>query len=452
MTEHEDNRLVEYLYGEMPEEDALAFERAMADDADLASEVDELDGVLGALREVDETDDPSPHLDSLVMAAARQEAEASRPVAWWRRLLFGPGFGVLAAGSCAVVLAVVFLPMMKTSDMPVAEPPLNAAAPAKVAEKRPMLAEEAERSAVDEVIPAADQPNLGAGGDGFASGAGEGSSSGARPNIVATKRPARSARRVARAPAPKPKPAFAEAKKEARGKKAFERPSRELDFKAKDKRVAEAPAASAPAAGAPAARTASPRPQKRKRAMVERPAPPAGRVADLAKAEPAPPPPPEPEPEVDANEDRDDSVARGDTIVREIPRAPKAQLRAGAVRKAIGGELQEVERREAQAKVFARRVRQQANQKLAAGDVGGARKLYERSRREITGTLAYFEMTLWLARLEYDHGLYGRALALAQEASNSRDSNLSAQARRVVARAEAQEQRDVPAAAPAEAR
>ncbi len=112
MTQYDDTQLVDYLFDEMSEEDARAFEQAMSEDAALSAEVDALEATLGVMRELEDAE-PPPHLDALILATARQTAEAvqaEREEASWlgrlRKMILTPAFGLAAAASLAVVLMV----------------------------------------------------------------------------------------------------------------------------------------------------------------------------------------------------------------------------------------------------------------------------------------------------------------------------------------------------------
>lgn len=118
MTQSDDNRLVDYLYGELADEDASAFEQQLDDDPVLAEEVDETGALLDAYRELD-APDPAPFLDAKILASARASVE-DRPSPWFRRLFSGPMAGVLAAGTCAVALAMIAVPMNAPDEAPAA--------------------------------------------------------------------------------------------------------------------------------------------------------------------------------------------------------------------------------------------------------------------------------------------------------------------------------------------
>ncbi|MEQ9500489.1 MAG: hypothetical protein RIT81_26680 [Deltaproteobacteria bacterium] len=112
MSRYDDSQLVDYLFDEMSEEDARAFEQAMSEDAALSAQVEGLEETLGVMRE-HEDEEPSKHLDALILATARQtaeavqeEREASSFFGRFRKLLLTPAFGLAAAASLAVVAVV----------------------------------------------------------------------------------------------------------------------------------------------------------------------------------------------------------------------------------------------------------------------------------------------------------------------------------------------------------
>ncbi|MFO0728380.1 MAG: hypothetical protein U1E65_31685 [Myxococcota bacterium] len=116
MSERDDQQLVDYLYDELSEKEAAAFEERLRADPARAEEVDELSLALTTLREADLEEEPAPRLNGLILAHARQvaEAEAARPRGW-RKLFAGTSLGMLVAGVAAVVVAIVSVPALKQS-------------------------------------------------------------------------------------------------------------------------------------------------------------------------------------------------------------------------------------------------------------------------------------------------------------------------------------------------
>jgi hypothetical protein len=90
--------------------------------------------------------------------------------------------------------------------------------------------------------------------------------------------------------------------------------------------------------------------------------------------------------------------------------------------------------REAWARALARKARLKAKKLLAVGRIGAAREVYLQIRPTVRNTMAFFELSLWLAQLEYAQGRFVYARQYAQEASRSRDQRIQAKAREVVAR------------------
>ena len=76
MSELEDNRLVDYLYGEMDPSERQAFQEDMETDQALAKTVEDMQSMLGSLRTLDTEEAPSDHLDSLILAQAKQASES----------------------------------------------------------------------------------------------------------------------------------------------------------------------------------------------------------------------------------------------------------------------------------------------------------------------------------------------------------------------------------------
>lgn len=116
MSGREDTRLIDHLYGELSEQDAREYQRALEEDPALAAEAESFESTLGLMRE-HEDEEPSPHLDALILAHARQEAEKleerGQGVRGFLRKMFrSPSLGVVVAGSLAAVIAVAILPSM----------------------------------------------------------------------------------------------------------------------------------------------------------------------------------------------------------------------------------------------------------------------------------------------------------------------------------------------------
>lgn len=144
MTEREDQQLVDFLYDELSEQEAEAFEERAARDPARAGEVRELTAALETLRSIDLEEEPPSRLDGLILAHARQAAEkAAEAPSWWRKLVTGPWVGLATAGVAALFVAVIAVPqVMRSPDLDeaskvgfappapaVATPPAEPAAP-----------------------------------------------------------------------------------------------------------------------------------------------------------------------------------------------------------------------------------------------------------------------------------------------------------------------------------
>lgn len=170
MTTDKDSRLVDYLYDEMTDEEADAFERALESDPSLSSDLDGLEETLHVLRSVEE-EEPPAHLDALILASAREaakaleeEAEQSGLRGWIRKMFGSPIAGLIGAASVALVAAIVMVPGMLAEKSAPADMEMEGIpAPAVVAKqeaRETMLAEESQapRPAQDLVPPAEPEP------------------------------------------------------------------------------------------------------------------------------------------------------------------------------------------------------------------------------------------------------------------------------------------------------
>ena len=99
--------------------------------------------------------------------------------------------------------------------------------------------------------------------------------------------------------------------------------------------------------------------------------------------------------------------------------------------------------REAWARRLARETHRKAKKLVLEERISAARDMYLQIRPSVRGTMAFFELSLWLAQLEYAQGRYAYARKYAQEASQSRDQRIQAKAREVVARAREDNSRPV---------
>jgi len=137
VTEREDQQLVDFLYDELSEQEAEAFEERAARDPARAGEVRELTAALETLRSIDLEEEPPARLDGLILAHARQAAEkAAEAPSWWRKLVTGPWVGLATAGVAALFVAVIAVPQVmrspeldEASKVAFAPPPPTVATP-----------------------------------------------------------------------------------------------------------------------------------------------------------------------------------------------------------------------------------------------------------------------------------------------------------------------------------
>lgn len=112
MTQNDDQRLVDYLFDELSEEDVDAYEQGLDADADLSEEVSGLADTLATMRGL-EAEEPPAYLSAKVLAEARQvadEAAAKRPWMRIRKALWGPAGGLIGATAALCALVVVTVP------------------------------------------------------------------------------------------------------------------------------------------------------------------------------------------------------------------------------------------------------------------------------------------------------------------------------------------------------
>ena len=114
MSEVDDNRLVDYLYGEMDQSEMRAFEDVMQEDAQLSESVHGFESMLDTIRTV-ETQAPSDHLDSLILAHAREEKPEA--TSWISRLFDNPKAALALSGACALAVAVILIPQTSSLEM-----------------------------------------------------------------------------------------------------------------------------------------------------------------------------------------------------------------------------------------------------------------------------------------------------------------------------------------------
>jgi hypothetical protein len=455
VTEHEDNRLVEYLYGEMGQAEVRAFEDAMHDDPQLSESVHGFESMLDTIRSV-ETEVPSAHLDSLMLARARQQTEKSS--SWIRRLLGTPGTALAFSGACALVLAVIVIPQMSPTSQGVEESMAVHAPAKKVAKKAApehLMSPKSVRSvdSIEAPLGAAKGDSLGERegkiGTGFKVGkkkekrgrlasintgtpkqaparqrrkaksfGGSGGGSG-RAEPAELKDQVRSAaeQTVPSSPAPvfakemaKDMPDIAEdsAPRSSRGSRASAA-DEDGDLRLDENRV-----------------VAQSSPAKRKNAKARAPAPVAlsvPRSASAARRPRAARPAPSPRSARAAPEPAQDDA--------ELEVAALGSADSLSSKSSTDDARQD---REVWARSLARQTQKKAKALILDGRIGEARRAYLNVRPSVRGTLAFFELSLWLAQLEYAQGRYADARRYAQEASRSRDQRIQVKAKEVVAR------------------
>lgn len=436
MTEREDHRLVEYLYDELPEQEAAAFEREIQQDPELADDAGELRGVLDSLRSL-EDEEPSPHLDALILAHARQAAEQQAEVSWWRKLLRGPYAAALVAGTAAVALAVIAVPELHAPRYEeVAQAPVASAPPVETEADLPAAPPAADPAPVDQALPAS--------GDRLAQGRTERAArellredadeGGARRGAAgeserayaefpaeqkpATRAPAKRAKAAAR-PA-EPEDAFAglgEGKNAGAGGLGTGGYGRGGGG-AKGEASGAAPGMLGGAAG-----TEQNKDAERRQASKE-----AAKSEALAKAEPPPPPPAAPRAAAPAA-------------------SPRAESAPAPARDVEAGEAQDAAEKTVQADAalppdtIAAAALARAEQLVSERSFDAARRvlLDARVRPSMASTNAWTRLTLRLSRLELDLRRFDPAAVYARQAAASRDPALRREAERLLARIRAEQ-------------
>lgn len=480
MTEREDTRLVDYLYGELSEEEAKAFGAEPA----RAEQAEELGQVLQTMRTL-EDEAPPAHLDALILAHARESAEANANqglVARLRKLFASPLAGLVAAGSLAAVLAVIALPVaMRPSALEPAYAPESAAprsqvvaapgAPAPADAPRPLIeapAGETEKLAFGDGAPPAAQPEpepskpdpatgalakaelhaaakdeearagaagakagrLGGarlegqaafgggavGGEGASLDIGGASGKGAGLGSIASNAGPSPARS---APAPKRK---ADDAKPAEELAEAEAPD---DVVADKKRMRAVSVEDVP----------KEREGKKNLATKEQDALAGARDLDGAPAPPPPPPRPAPvaAPRVDA--------MRG--VVAQAPAQEKVAESAASARRptaatvpAPGADDSERLDREGNAEGIEARAVRDADRLIQAGELARARALLEAARARTVGTVAHARLSVRLGRLELRRERWDQAIAYANDGLRSEDQRVRADALAVAQAAE----------------
>ncbi|MCC7385645.1 MAG: hypothetical protein IT384_27600 [Deltaproteobacteria bacterium] len=428
MTDRDHSRLVEYLYGELPKQEAAAFERELEQDAALAAEARSLARALEASRSIPD-EEPAAFLDARILAAAR-EAVSRAPVPWWRQWLAKPLLGVGLAATAAAVLAVIAIPQVTQQlDEPTLLPEsapapsvsVVAAPPAK--ESEPVAAAGIDESAEERAEVRRQTEGL------FDEHAGAHKA----PTRAKQKReayaefPAEDA--IARNDAPK----GAESGAGGLGARS------ELD----DREIASKPRKAAALEEDSDVETERPRAGDVMGGLASGEAPRAegfvGRSADSeAKkaSEPAaaPSPPPVAAAEAPA-EALAQAPARDRPVTRSAPAAPAAPGPSRSTTPSPDPAPPPAPKIAPQdADRFAANAIQQASAAAATRDYARARTLLLEARRRLPPSVAYDRVTLRLAELEHESGQRARAVGYAKEAQWSSDPGVRAAAVQLLTR------------------
>lgn len=438
MSQSEDNRLVDYLYDEMSEEEAQAFEQALSEDAALSEELASMEEALGVLRSV-EDEEPSAHLDSLILATARQTAEAAEDASWWAKLrksFSKPLVGVVAAASMAAVAGIALFPQMSADEAMRADEivPLGSAR-APVAAKLEAEEEPAELQRITEDA--------------------EGAAQAAAAADPAPDDDAMLDQTVRRASKPEPKRAPKRRTRARKKRRMAKRPPMNIEADKKGD-VARGPAPGAGSVGdlggtsggaafgselskdalaaKPATKTAAP-------AKTPAPSAPIAAVPPPEpEAEPAPPPP-APRPAVKAEVARRESADRkeaerrledgsrgfaGGKRTRSTGRAAPAEAPASAEA------TDEVTDRRQRAATLARDMIRAAEQELKRNQVDSARRILSQAVQRTRGTPSQGDVLLRWAYLERNAKRYAQCVSLAERASRVPGFARRAEARRLV--------------------
>lgn len=453
MTQQDDNRIVDYLFDELSDEDAQAFERAMSEDAALSAEVDALDDALGAYREL-EDEEPPPHLDALILATARQTAEAVTSEAearsWGgrlRRWILSPAFGMTAAASLAVLVIVT----VNASSFLKQEPAAEALPPGYRAPVAVTASPERGAEAPDEKVVAEETP-----ADDLAFGDAEPEEDVATKSDRAPAAEPEIARGVFRETAkelpkaerkfaaPRPKPREPQILEEAVAPKATATPQPEPAKPAR-RRTRAAAASAAPAPSSPSAGGAdgalggvAAAPDEDREGLAIRDS----MTLDEASA-PAPPPPP-------VVEQR--SLQKKARVRADSRSAPTSRAEAQAVAPTdVPAKDKEASRQgtsNERAAEIARAMLTAAQQAVARKEYDSARRIYARAVERVGKTVSEGDVLLEWAYFERDQERFEVAVRLADRASRVPGFARRAEAERFV---EANARRIAPMSAPASA-
>lgn len=429
MTDRDHSRLVEYLYGELPKQEAAAFERELEQDAALAAEARSLARVLEASRSIPD-EEPALFLDARILAAAR-EAVGQAPVPWWRQWLAKPLLGVGLAATAAVVLAVIAIPQVtQKADEPrllpesAPAPSVSIAAAPPAKESEPVAAAGIDETAEERAEVRRQTEGL------FDEHAG------------AYKAPARAKRKreayaefpaedaIARNDAPKgaesgggglgPRAELDDREIASKPRKAA---SLEKDSDAEGERSGAGDVTGGVAGGAASLAEAS-----------------TGRSAESeTKKSQEPPgasaPPPVAAAEVPAEapaQARDRPVTQSAPAAPAAPAAPRSARSTAPSPEPAPPPAPKVAPQDADR--FAANAIQQASAAAATRDYTRARTLLLEARRRLPPSVAYDRVTLRLAELEHESGQRARAVGYAKEAQWSSDPGVRAAALQLLMR------------------
>ncbi len=442
MSRYDDSQLVDYLFDEMSDEDARAFEQAMSEDAALSAEVAGLEETLGVMREL-EDEEPAKHLDALILATARQtaeavqeEREASSFFARFRKVLLTPAFGLAAAASLAVVAVVsvnVTSFMAEPQSATEAVPPGVTAsarspdAPADAPAPEPKALEEAE-----DALAFGDAAKLER--DAF-DGAEDGDSE-------RKKRPKRRRARAARKPAPPPPPS---PPPEALAKKTAPAPAAGRSASG----GAAAPTPDLPTAGA-AGPTAGSRADEG--AIAKEPTRQAVTKLDAADAKRPESTPTPAKPSVRSlGAKRGFDLAPPVEAPAEAEVAPRAEIRVQADKESTrrSGSLDDGLSEEQRAANLASAMVKAAEQEIARKQYDSARRIFGRATQRVRGTPSEGEVLLRWAYFERDQRRYEVCVSLADRASRVPGFTRKTEAERLVRDASRRIEPEVAPAAPA---
>jgi hypothetical protein len=446
VTEREDTQLVDLLYGELSKEEASEYRRTLESDAAKKQELESFENVLSVLRST-EDEAPSPHLDALILAQARQQADAIAAEGrerglrgFIRKMLRSPIAGVAVVTSLVVAIAVPALVLMQTpkrsaaryEEAPaVASPPPAPPREGELAQPEaqaygPAAGMDEKTVALDETREAKPSPAPPTGG------ASARELDRAKGNASLHASPKRApgpgfgrVRGEVNKPASEPEPPAARAPvRDADDADLFaaRRADEERRAPAKKAKLAEAPSAESKPADKAGAAAPSESLAKDQRIGADVPA------DREAKTDRAPATPAQPRPPSGAKERADDALAEAATGKAEASKkaepAPPAQSSAGraAPRAVESASAPSNERALAddRAGTMAQDMIRAARSQVQARDVEGARHVLEEALAAVRGTPAAGDVELELATLELRQKRHLQAIAHARAAYATR--------------------------------